>query len=101
MIFVFQSDIIQVQEVEIPPEQPQTLASGSDRLGWEEPGMGLVADIVRQNPELASIVSDLMKGSLATWHVTPWLRIKKQWRVFEKRQAMIGQLSRKRRCCII
>ncbi len=30
-----------------------TLETGSNRLGWEEPGMGPVADIVRQNSELA------------------------------------------------
>ncbi len=43
-----------VQEVEVPPEQSLSSDTGSDRLGWEEPGRGPVADIVRQNPELAA-----------------------------------------------
>jgi hypothetical protein len=54
-----------VQEVEVPPAQSTAPDTGADRLGWEEPGMGPVADIVRQNPELAGTVSELMEGALA------------------------------------
>ena len=43
-----------VQEVEVQPAQPTAPDTGADRLGWEEPGMGPVADIVRQNSELVA-----------------------------------------------
>ena len=62
---MLQSKMDFVEEIVIQADLQGAAAQGGERIGWEEPGMRPVANIVRQNPQLADSVKEIMEGALA------------------------------------